>query len=462
MERKVTWEQYSKEDLKKIFSFAEGYKAFLSKCKTERECVNEFVIRAKQEGYHDLKDIIREERKLEAGDKIYVNHMGKCFVSFILGKNDLSQGMNILGAHIDSPRIDLKQNPLYEDNGLAMLDTHYYGGIKKYQWVTIPLALHGVIAKKDGTVIPMVIGEKDSDPVLGISDLLVHLAADQMDKKAAKVIEGENLDIMAASMPLMGKNDLREAVSANLLHILKEDYNIEEEDFLSAEIEAVPAGTAKDYGFDRSMVMGYGHDDRVCAYSSFEAMLQIKGIPDTTSVCILVDKEEVGNQGATGMFSRFFENAVAEILNAIGNYNEINVRRALSNSRMISSDVSAGYDPNYPSVFEKKNTAFCGKGLVFNKYSGVRGKRDANDANAEFIADIRKIMDEAGVCFQTAELGKVDQGGGGTIAHILARYGMQVLDGGIAVINMHAPWEIVSKADLYEAWKGYIAFLKKA
>lgn len=461
MERKITWEQYTKEEKESTFLFADKYKEFISNCKTERECVDEFVKQARQNGYQNLSEIIKHQIQLKPGDKIYVNHMNKCFVSFILGKDDLSKGLNILGAHIDSPRIDIKQNPIYEDNGLAMLDTHYYGGIKKYQWVTIPLALHGVIAKKDGQVIPMVLGEKETDPVVGISDLLVHLAADQMSKKASEAIEGEKMDILAASMPLEDTQD-KEAVYANLLSILKKEYDIEEEDLLSAEIEAVPAGKARDYGFDKGMVMGYGHDDRVCAYASFEAMLGLDEIPKTTSVCLLIDKEEVGNKGATSMASKFFENAVAEILNAMGTYNELDLRRALANSKMISSDVSAGYDPNYPSVFEKKNTAFCGKGLVFNKYSGVRGKRDANDSNAEFIAYIRRIMDDANIMFQTAELGKVDQGGGGTIAHILAEYGMEVIDGGISVINMHAPWEIISKADLYEAYKGYVAFLKYA
>lgn len=461
MERKITWEQYTKEDKEAVFTFAKGYKDFISSCKTERECVDEFEKRAKQNGYQNLADIIESNKKIKAGDKIYVNHMGKCFASFIIGQEELSKGLSILGAHIDSPRIDIKQNPIYEDHGLALLDTHYYGGIKKYQWVTIPLALHGVIAKKDGQVIQMSLGEKETDPVVGISDLLVHLAADQMSKKASQAIEGENLDIIAASMPLEHSEE-KEKVYANLLHILKEEYDIEEEDLLSAEIEAVPAGKARDYGFDKSMIMGYGHDDRVCAYASFEAMLQEKEIPKKTSVCLLVDKEEIGSVGATSMTSKFFENAVAEILNAMGDYSELKVRRTLANSKMISSDVSAGYDPNYPSVFEKKNTAFCGNGLVFNKYSGSTGKRAANDANAEFMAYMRKIMDEAHVIFQTAELGKVDQGGGATIAHILAEHGMEVIDAGVAVINMHAPWEIISKADLYEAYKGYIAFLKQA
>ena len=382
---------------------------------------------------------------------------------FIIGKESLEKGMNILGAHIDSPRLDLKQVPLYEDTEMAMFDTHYYGGVKKYQWVTLPLALHGVVAKKDGTVVNISIGDKEKDPVFGVSDLLIHLAGDQLEKKASKVIEGENLDVLIGSIPadVEEKDKVKETVKANVLNILLKEYDIEEEDFLSAEIEVVPAGAARDYGFDRSMVMGYGHDDRVCAYPSFRAMLEVD-TPEVTSVCLLVDKEEIGSVGATGMQSRFFENAVAEVMELCGQYSELALRRALSNSQVLSSDVSAAFDPNYPSVSEKKNAAYFGKGLVFNKYTGARGKSGSNDANAEYMAHLRAVLDKEEVAYQTSELGKVDQGGGGTIAYILANYGMQVIDSGVAVLNMHAPWEIISKVDLYEAFRGYVVFLKEA
>ena len=374
----------------------------------------------------------------------------------------MEKGMNILGAHIDSPRLDLKQDPLYEDTDFAMLDTHYYGGIKKYQWVTLPLALHGVIAKKDGTVVKVNVGDKPGDPVFGVSDLLIHLSGEQLEKKAAKVIEGENLDLLIGSIPMQTEDEkVKEKVKANIMNLLSKEYGIEEEDFLSAEIEVVPAGEARDYGFDRSMIMGYGHDDRVCAYPSFEAML-VSENPEITSVCLLVDKEEIGSVGASGMQSRFFENTVAEVMAAAGSYSELALRRALANSKVLSSDVSAAFDPNFPSVMTKRNTAYFGKGLVFNKYTGSRGKGGSNDANAEYIGKLRNIMDTNEVSFQTAELGKVDQGGGGTIAYILANYGMNVIDSGVPVLNMHAPWEIISKVDLYEAYRGYIAFLKEA
>ena len=390
--------------------------------------------------------------------------MGKSLALFVIGEEPLSDGMNILGAHIDSPRLDLKQNPMYEDKDLVLLDTHYYGGVKKYQWVTLPLALHGVVAKKDGTVVEINIGDKPADPVVGVSDLLIHLAGEQMEKEANKVIEGENLDVLIGNLPADKKDeekDQKERVKAQILALLKREYDIEEEDFLSAEIEVVPAGEARDYGLDRSMIMGYGHDDRVCAYPSFEAILQMDA-PKRTSVCLLVDKEEIGSVGATGMQSKFFENTVAEVLALCGQYTDLALRRALQNSRMLSSDVSAAYDPNYPAVSEKKNAAYFGRGIVFNKYTGSRGKSGSNDANAEYIARLRKIFDRNGVAFQTSELGKVDQGGGGTIAYILANYGMEVIDSGVAVLNMHAPWEIISKVDLYEAYKGYVAFLKEA
>ncbi|MGN0292276.1 MAG: aminopeptidase [Lachnospiraceae bacterium] len=464
MERANAWKKYPQgEKREEVFQFAEGYRRFLSDCKTERECAAYFETKAKEAGYILLEDAIKEKKTLKPGDKVYANQMGKSIAMFIIGKEPMEKGMNILGAHIDSPRLDLKQVPLYEDTELAMLDTHYYGGVKKYQWVTLPLALHGVIAKKDGSVVNISIGDKEDDPVFGISDLLIHLSADQLEKKAGKVIEGENLDILIASIPAEeeDKEKVKEAVKANVLDILLKEYGMEEEDFLSAEIEAVPAGAARDYGFDRSMIMGYGHDDRVCAYPSFMAMLEMD-VPERTSVCLLVDKEEIGSVGATGMQSRFFENAVAEVMELCGQYSELSLRRTMSNSKMLSSDVSAAFDPNYPAVSEKKNSAYFGKGLVFNKYTGSRGKSGSNDANAEYMAQLRAILDKNEVAFQTSELGKVDQGGGGTIAYILANYGMEVIDSGVAVMNMHAPWEIISKIDLYEAFRGYVVFLKEA
>ena len=464
MERENAWKKYQTKDEKdKVFAFAEDYRGFLSDCKTERECTAYFADKAKKAGYISLEEIIDANRRLKAGDKVYAVNKDKGIALFVIGSEDMEQGMNILGAHIDSPRLDLKQNPLYEDTDMVLLDTHYYGGVKKYQWVTLPLALHGVIAKKDGTVIPVNIGEKPEDPVFGVSDLLIHLAADQMEKKASKVIEGEDMDVLVGSLPLYDEKDeeKKELVKKNVLRILQEQYDIEEEDFLSAEIEVVPAGAARDYGFDRSMIMGYGHDDRVCAYPSFMAMLAVEA-PKRTLACLLVDKEEIGSVGATGMQSRFFENTVAELVNACGDYSELKVRRALKNSKVLSSDVSAAFDPNYPSVMEKRNAAYFGRGLVFNKYTGSRGKSGSNDAGAEYVGSLRRIMDDAGVSYQTAELGKVDQGGGGTIAYILANYGMEVIDSGVALHNMHAPWEVSSKADIYEAKKGYLAFLKYA
>ena len=464
MERENAWKKYQTKDEKdKVFAFAEDYRGFLSDCKTERECTAYFADKAKKAGYISLEEIIDANRRLKAGDKVYAVNKDKGIALFVIGSEDMEQGMNILGAHIDSPRLDLKQNPLYEDTDMVLLDTHYYGGVKKYQWVTLPLALHGVIAKKDGTVIPVNIGEKPEDQVFGVSDLLIHLAADQMEKKASKVIEGEDMDVLVGSLPLYDEKDeeKKELVKKNVLRILQEQYDIEEEDFLSAEIEVVPAGAARDYGFDRSMIMGYGHDDRVCAYPSFMAMLAVEA-PKRTLACLLVDKEEIGSVGATGMQSRFFENTVAELVNACGDYSELKVRRALKNSKVLSSDVSAAFDPNYPSVMEKRNAAYFGRGLVFNKYTGSRGKSGSNDAGAEYVGSLRRIMDDAGVSYQTAELGKVDQGGGGTIAYILGNYDMQVIDSGVAVLNMHAPWEIISKVDLYEAYRGYIAFLENA
>lgn len=459
MQEKTAWEKYEKKDIEKVFEFSESYKEFISVCKTERECVTESIRIAEEHGYKDLEHIIQSGKSLSAGDRVYANNMGKALALFVIGEQPLEEGMKILGAHIDSPRIDIKQKPLYEDTELAFLDTHYYGGIKKYQWVTVPLALHGIVVKKDGTKIDFVIGEKDEDPVIGISDLLVHLAADQMDKKANKVIDGEDMNILIGSIPIKGKE--KEKVKANILALLKEKYEFEEDDFISAEIEAVPAGRARDYGIDKSMIMGYGHDDRVCAFTSLEALLKVKK-PDRTCVCLFVDKEEVGSNGATSMKSRFFENTVAEVMDRMGEYSELKLRRALRNSKMLSSDVSAAYDPIYPGVNEKKNVAYLGKGIVFNKYTGARGKYGCNDANPEFMAELRHILEKHKVFYQTSELGKVDQGGGGTIAYMMAEYDMEVIDCGVALLNMHAPWEIASKVDIYETLLGYHAFLIEA
>ncbi len=473
MERENAWYRYDEEGKKEIFSFSEDYRKFISDCKTERECVKRCVQMAREAGYRDLSEIIRTGGTLSSGDKVYAVNKDKALILFCLGRQPIEKGMNILGAHLDSPRLDLKQNPLYEDNGLVLMDTHYYGGIKNYQWVTIPLALHGVVALKDGSVADVVIGEDPSDPVVGISDLLIHLASEQMAKKASKAVEGEDLNILVGSMPKARENagtdeagekkeeNEKDAAKKNILAILKDKYGIEEEDFLSAELSAVPAGEARDYGIDRSMIIGYGHDDRVCAYPSLIAQLRSEA-PEKTSVCILVDKEEIGSVGATGMHSKFFENMTAEVMDRMGDYSGLKLRRALAASNMLSSDVTAAYDPNYASVNEKKNSAYFGKGMVFNKYTGSRGKSGSNDASAEYLAALRKIMDGSNVAFQTSELGKVDAGGGGTIAYILANYGMNVIDSGVAVQNMHAPHEVISKVDLYETLKGYEAFLREA
>lgn len=456
MEIKNAWTKYSDKELEELKSLNTAYKEFLNTGKTERECIEEIVRQAKEAGYKNLDDIIKKDKKLKAGDKVYSVWMKKSIAMFIIGKKPIEEGMNILGAHIDSPRLDIKQNPLYEDTELAYLDTHYYGGIKKYQWVTLPLAIHGVVVKTDGEVINIVIGEDENDPVLFISDLLIHLAQEQIEKKASKVIEGEDLNVIIGNRPLKGEE--KDAVKKQILKLIKEKYGFEEEDFLSAELEVVPAGKARDAGMDRSMIMGYGQDDRVCAYTSLAAMLEFKKV-NRTACCILVDKEEIGSVGATGMKSHFFENMVAEVLDRMGEYSELKLRRVLANSRMLSSDVSAAYDPTYSSAFEKKNAAYFGKGIVFNKFTGSRGKSGSNDANAEYVALVRHIMEKHDVTYQTAELGKVDLGGGGTIAYILATYGMDVIDSGVAVLNMHAPWEVVSKADVYETKKGYMAFL---
>ena len=457
MERPNAWLTYSDADMQDLETVAKKYRHFLNVGKTERECITQIVKEAEEAGYVSLEEKVKNGEDLKAGDKVYQVGMQKIIALYHIGEDDLAEGMNILCAHIDSPRLDLKQNPLYEDTEMALLDTHYYGGVKKYQWVTLPMALPGVVVKKDGTRVNICIGEKDEDPVVGITDLLIHLSGKQMQKKGNVIVEGEDLNVLIGSKPL--KDEEKEAVKKQLLHLLDEEYGIEEEDFLSAEIEVVPAGKARDFGLDRSMIMSYGQDDRVCAYTSLAAMLNVEA-PKRTSCCILVDKEEIGSVGATGMHSKFFENTVAEILALTGDYNDLRLRRTLQNSYMLSSDVSAAFDPNYPSVMEKKNCAYFGKGLVLNKYTGARGKSGSNDANPEYIAQLRKIFDDAKVAFQTAELGKVDEGGGGTIAYIPAAYSMNVIDCGVAVLSMHAPWEITSKSDIYEVEKGYEAFLK--
>ncbi|MBQ6173737.1 MAG: aminopeptidase [Clostridia bacterium] len=461
MVKKNAWEQYDEQEMRKAEAFAAAYRAFLDGGKTERECVAEGVEEAKAKGFISLWDALKEGRRLQPGDRVYADWMGKSLMAFIVGTHPVSEGMNILGAHIDSPRVDVKQNPLYEDEGIAYLDTHYYGGIKKYQWVAQPLALHGVIVRRDGTKVTLALGEKDDDPVFCFSDLLIHLAQDQMSKKASEVVEGETLNLIVGGLPLKGEE--KDSVKQGVLKLLKDQYDIEEEDFLSAELEIVPAGKCRDLGFDRSMLLGYGHDDRVCAYPSLRAVTDFEGTPDYTLCAILTDKEEIGSVGATGMNSNFFENTVAELCTlAQEGCADLNLRRALRNSRMLSSDVSAGFDPNFASVFEKKNAAILSRGVCFNKFTGRGGKGGSNDANAEYIAEIRRIMDGANVDFQTAELGRVDVGGGGTIAYMCAKYGMNVIDAGIAVLSMHAPYEIIAKCDLWEAYKGYCAFLKEA
>lgn len=452
----VAWKKYSKEELDAVMQFSEGYMDFLSDSKTERACVKNAIKLAQSYGYRDIEEVIKNKEILKPQDRVYVNMMNKSIALMQIGSNSLEEGMNILGAHIDSPRLDLKQNPLYEEGDIAYLDTHYYGGVKKYQWVTLPLAIHGVVCLKDGSTVDISVGDKESDPVFVISDLLIHLSGEQLQKKATEVIAGEDLNVTIGSIPL--ENEEKDAVKANVARILKSTYGIEEEDFVSAELEVVPAGRARSCGFDLSMVLGYGHDDRVCAYTSLMAQLEAKDVK-RTAVCLLVDKEEVGSQGATGMHSKFFENFVAEVLNCMGDYSELSLKRAMIHSTMLSSDVSAAHDPIYASASSPRNQAVFGKGLVFNKYTGSRGKGGCNDANAEYIALIRRIMDEHNVSWQTSELGKVDQGGGGTIAYILANYGMQVIDCGVALHNMHAPFELASKADIYEAKKGYAAFL---
>lgn len=470
MENRNTWENYTDAQIQMCDDFSKGYIDFLSECKTERECIKKIVADAEAAGYRDLEEVIKSGEEVKTGDKLYRVKMDKTIIMFMIGSEDIENGLNILGAHIDSPRMDIKQNPVYEDGGFAYLDTHYYGGIKKYQWVTLPLAIHGVVIKKDGTKIEINVGEKPEDPVFFISDLLIHLADEQMVKKAAKVIEGEALDIIAANRPIRIEKDEKEegekkaasdAVKKGLLDILKKEYDMDEEDFLSAELEVVPAGRAREAGFDRSMILSYGQDDRVCSYTSYKAMLDTEEVK-RTACCILVDKEEIGSVGATGMESKFFENTVQELLFLMGKERSLTLKRCLENSTMLSSDVSSAFDPTYASSFDKKNVAYLGCGMVFNKFNGARGKSGSNDANAEYIGMLRRILDEDDVNFQFAELGRVDLGGGGTIAYILALYGMNVIDSGVAVLSMHSPWEATSKADVYETYRGYLTFLNKA
>ncbi|MCR4633615.1 MAG: aminopeptidase [Erysipelotrichaceae bacterium] len=453
---KTVWEKYDAKTMKQVMAFSEDYKDFLDHAKTEREAVSKSIALAEKAGFKEFRNV----KKIKAGDKFYFNNRGKSLALFVIGKKPIEEGMNILGAHIDSPRIDVKQNPLYEDNGLVLMDTHYYGGIKKYQWTARPLAIHGVVCKKDGSKVEFCIGENDDDPIVEISDLLIHLAKDQMSKPGSNVVEGEDLNALAGSIPAKSKKEEKDPVKKNLLDILKKDYDMEEADFISAELELVPCGKARDLGLDRSMIMGYGHDDRICAYTSLAALLESEK-PERTSVCILTDKEEIGSIGSTGAQSAFFENSVAELINVQGEYNDLKIRHALQNSRMLSSDVSAAYDPNYPQVNEAKSAAYFGKGISFNKFTGSRGKSGSNDAPAEFVAKIREIMDRNDVAFQFTELGRVDQGGGGTIAYVLANKNMDVVDAGIAVQNMHAPYETASKADIYEAYRAYKVFLKE-
>lgn len=457
MEHKNIWNTYHGAQLEELENTALKYRECLDEGKTERECVRKSIALAEEAGYKNMKALIGSGYQIQPGDKLYMDYAEKALVLFHAGQAPIEQGMNILGAHIDSPRLDVKQNPLYEAAEIAYLDTHYYGGIKKYQWLTLPLALHGVIVKKDGTKVDIHIGEEESQPVFVITDLLPHLDSEQGKKIVKEFIEGEKMDLLIGNRPAEGEE--KEAAKQYILKLLKEEYDIQEEDFLSAELEIVPAGKARESGLDRSMILAYGQDDRVCAFTSLFAMLEEQNI-SRTACCILVDKEEIGSVGASGMQSRFFENTLAEYIAMTGEYSELILRRALANSKMLSSDVSAAYDPMYENVYEKKNSAYLAHGLVFNKYTGSRGKNGSNDANPEYIASLRRILGDAGVNFQTAELGKIDAGGGGTIAYIMADYGMEVIDSGVAVLSMHAPWELTSKADVYEAVRGYRAFLR--
>ena len=456
MKRENIWMR-RKGVLNEVDKFAEEYKLFIGNCKTERECVSEMIELAKAKGFVDLNDVIKNGTALAPGSRVYSSHMGKTLILYVVGYAEPEEGLRLVGSHLDSPRLDLKPNPLYEKEGIAMFETHYYGGVKKYQWTALPLALHGVVCKKNGETVRFALGEKSTDPVLGISDLLIHLSQKQLEKKGSLVVEGEDLNAMAGTIEL--DDEEKDATKKAILKIFKDKYDIDEEDFVSAELTLVPAGGARDYGIDRSMIMAYGHDDKVCAYPGVRALLSLD-TPQHTCACVLTDKEEVGSVGATGAMSRFFENSVADLLQGLGKYSEHRLRRVLQNSKMLSADVTAAFDPNYPDVMEKNNAAFAGQGLAFNKYTGARGKSGASDANAEFVAEIRKIMDDAGVSYSFSELGKVEQGGGGTIAYLMANYGMNVIDCGVPVFNMHAPFEIISKIDLYETLKGYEAFYK--
>ena len=460
MERKNMWEHYTEEQERELEELAVRYRKCLDQSKTERECVTLSIAMAEENGYQNIEDCIREGVTLKAGDKVYAQYMKKTLALFHIGTKPLTEGMNILGAHVDSPRLDVKQNPLYEDTQMAYLDTHYYGGVKKYQWVTIPLAIHGVVVKKDGTVVPVVIGEKEDDPVFVISDLLIHLSQDQLEKKARIVIEGEGLDLLIGTKPVKNADkDEKEKVRAWVVCYLKEAYDIEEEDFISAELEIVPSGKSWDCGFDRSRILGYGQDDKVCAYAAIHALLHAKKLA-RTSVVMLTEKEEIGSYGATGMTSHFYENALAEIMNLTGEYSSLKFRRAMAASNLLSADVSSVFDPMFADSFEQKNVAYLGGGLVFNKVTGARGKSGANDANAEYLGALRGLLDEKEVTYQYAEYGRIDLGGSGTISHILAEYAMNVVDCGTAVMNMHAPYEVTSKVDVYETMRGYRAFLE--
>ncbi len=457
MERKNCWNEYGKKQLKELEEYSKAYMDFMNQSKTERECVDTIVNMVEADGFQDIAKLIRDKKKVKAGDKVYATWMNKCMILFRIGQESIEKGMNILASHIDSPRLDVKPNPLYEDSGIAYLDTHYYGGIKKYQWVTIPLAIHGVVIKKDGTTVEICIGEDEDDPVVFISDLLPHIAQEQMTKTADVLFKGEALDVVFGNMPL--KDEEKEPVKANVLKLLKDYYDFEEEDFLSAELEIVPAGKPREAGIDRSMIMAYGQDDKVCAYAALHALMT-EETPKRTSVVILADKEEIGSEGATGMTSKFYENTVCEVMNLIGEYSELAFRRGMAASNLFSADVSSAYDPMFADAFEKKNVAYLGKGLVFNKVTGARGKSGANDANAEYIGKIRALMDEQKVNYQMAEMGRVDLGGSGTVSYILAEYAMNVIDCGTAVMNMHAPFEVTSKADVYETMRAYKVFLE--
>ncbi len=459
MERKNAWTSYNNEERKHLESVTSEYRELLNKCKTERECVTETIKLAEECGYKNLDLLIKKNISIGQGDKVYHTCMNRAIILYHIGEEQMEHGMNILGAHVDSPRLDLKQVPLFEEKGHVYLDTHYYGGIRKYQWLSTPLSLHGVVYKKDGSKISISIGEMETDPVFVITDLLPHLGQEQNKKLAGEFVRGEKLDLLVGTEPML--EDEKESVQAAIAKLLEETYNIQEEDFLSAELEVVPAMKARECGLDRSMIMAYGQDDRVCAFTSLMAILEMTDVR-RTSCCILADKEEIGSVGATGMASRFFENSVAEVMERMECYNSLSLKRCLANSYMLSSDVSAGYDPMYAECFEAKNSAYLGKGLVFNKYTGARGKSGSNDASPEYMAKLRNIMDDYGVCFQTAELGAVDIGGGGTIAYLMAKYGMHVIDSGVAVLGMHSLYEVTSKADVYEAYKGYKAFLLNA